>query len=307
MMPRERAIRDLLHEAFRRSGLVRGVHRAEAVIAWRRVVGPEVARFSSAAALQQGTLVVDVPDPETAMHLGLQRHHLVRAFAEHLGPNVVREIRFRVGRPTPPDDDPVLAAAHAPADPRAVAALARDLQGVPEGVAGPALQAGAALLGLHARRRAAGWQPCPVCGVPSEPPEPATTSASDRGARTAAPWCTICRRHAEHPKVRRQAERLADDPDLPTPMLSDDERVVARRIAAELAAEAQLATLPYVLADPAERPRLERLAYAQAALATDVALADVSDDHLAVVDARVLRALGRWAVTRPTTSKEQRS
>lgn len=307
MMPRERAIRDLLHEAFRRSGLVRGVQRAEAVIAWRRVVGPEVARFASAAALQQGTLVVDVPDPETAMHLGLQRHHLVRAFAEHLGPNVVREIRFRVGRPTPQDDEPASAPAHAPADPRALATLARDLQSVPEGVAGPALQAGAALLGLHARRRAAGWHPCPVCGVPSEPPDPETTPERDQAARTGAPWCTICRRHAEHPKVRRQAERLVDDPDLQTPVLSDDERVVARRIAAALAADRQLATLPYVLADPAERPRLERLARAQAALAADVTLADVRDDHLSVVDARVLRALGRWAVTRPTTTKEHRS
>ncbi len=304
MMPRERALRDLLHEAFRRSGLVRGVQRAEAVIAWRRVVGPEVARFASAVALQQGTLVVDVPDPETAMHLGLQRHHLVRAFAEQLGPNVVREIRFRVGKPAPPDDDPTPAVAHAPADPRAVAALARDLQGVPEVVAGPALQAGAALLGLHARRRAAGWRPCPVCGVPSEPPDQATTSASHRAAQADAAWCTICRRHAEHPKVRRQAERLVDDPDLPTPVLSDDERVVARRIAAALAAAAQLAALPYVLSDPAERPHLERLARAQAALEADVALADVRDEHLAVVDARVLRALGRWAVTRPTTAKE---
>jgi hypothetical protein len=107
--------------------------------------------------------------------------------------------------------------------------------------------------------------------------------------------------------VLRQAERLADDPDLRTPVLSDDERVVARRIAAALAADRQLAALPYVLADPAERPRLERLARAQAALEADVALADVRDDHLAVVDARVLRALGRWAVTRPTTAKEQPS
>jgi len=304
MKPRERAIRDLLHEAFRRSGLVRGVQRAEAVIAWRRVVGPEVARFASAAALQQGTLVVDVPDPETAMHLGLQRHHLVRAFAEHLGPNVVREIRFRVGRPASDGDEPATGTPHVPADPRALAALARNLQDVPEGVAGPALQAGAALLGLHARRRAAGWHACPVCGVPSEPPEQATASSSGGAGRVGSTWCSICRRHAEHPKVLRQAERLVDDPDLQTPVLSDDERVVARRIAAALAADRQLAALPYVLADPAERPRLERLARAQAALEADVELGDVREHHLAVVDARVLRALGRWAITRPTIAKE---
>ena len=81
---------ELLHEVFRRSGLVRGVRRAEAVVLWRRVVGPEVARFARAVTLQHATLVVDVPDPETALHLGLQRHHLLRAYAEHLGPDVVR-------------------------------------------------------------------------------------------------------------------------------------------------------------------------------------------------------------------------
>lgn len=303
-MARERALRDLLHDAFRRSGLVRGVQRAEAVIAWRRVAGPEVARFASAAALQHGTLVVDVPDPETALHLGLQRHHLLRAYAEQLGPDVVREIRFRVGRPAPEEAREAPSQAHVPADPRALAALARDLQAVPEGVAGPALQAGAALLGLQARRRAAGWQPCPVCGVLREPPPPTSSVGRSTGPADDRSWCPICTRHAGHPKVRRQAERLADDPDLATPLLSDDERMVARCVARDLAAERVLAALPHVLADPGGRPALERLARIQAALSAGVPLASVHDDHLAVVDARVLRALGRWAITRPTPEKE---
>lgn len=303
-MARERALRDLLHDAFRRSGLVRGVQRAEAVIAWRRVAGPEVARFTSAAALQHGTLVVDVPDPETALHLGLQRHHLLRAYAEQLGPDVVREIRFRVGRPAPPEAQDAAAPAHVPADPRALAALARELQAVPDDVAGPALQAGAALLGLQARRRAAGWRPCPVCGVLCEPAPERPSRAGSSTPHDDRSWCPVCARHAAQPKVLRQAERLAAAPDLATPVLSDDERAVARRLAHDLAAERVLAALPHVLADPSRRPALEHLARVQAALAADVPLAAVHDDHLAVVDARVLRALGRWTATRPDPPKE---
>lgn len=284
-MAGERDIRELVHEVFRRSGLVRGVQRAAAVVAWRTIVGEEVARFASAAALQQGTLVVDVPDPETAMHMGLQRHHLLRAYGERLGPDVVRDIRFRVGRPAAPEPRAERSAPTAAADPRALAALARDLQGVPDEVAGPALQAGAALLALQARRRAAGWRPCCVCGVLHEP----SASGGTRGD-----WCPTCARQARLPKVERGAERLATDPGAATPALSDDERAVARALAVAIAAERTLTLLPLTLSDPANRHALERAARVHAALANDVALDAVDDDAMHVVDARVLRALGRW-------------
>ena len=300
-MGRERPMAELLHEVFRRSGLVRGVRRAEAVVLWRRVVGPEVARFARAVTLQHATLVVDVPDPETALHLGLQRHHLLRAYAEHLGPDVVREIRFRVGRAADPPTavEPAAGAAVA-ADPRALAALARALQDVPEALSGAALQAGAALLTLQARRRAAGWRPCPICGALREP------VADEGGAADPRPgphWCSTCRRHSEQPKVTRQAARLVLDPDAATPSLSEDERHVARHLAAAQAAEQALALLPHALADPSALAPLERLAHAQAALQAGVALAAVDDQTLAVVDARVLRAIGRWTTTRPGTKE----
>lgn len=303
-MARERPLAELLREAFRRSGLQRGVRRAEAVVLWRRVVGPEVARFSRAAALQQATLVVDVPDPETALHLGLQRHHLLRAYAEHLGPDVVREIRFRVGRPADaahaPEPPPSSAAG---ADPRAVAALARRLQDVPEALAGPALQAGAALLALQARRRAEGWQPCAVCDALREPPQGAAKSATIEHPD----WCPTCRRLASLPRVTRQAERLAGEPDSATPSLSDDERLVARALAAERAAERALALLPQALADPSVLADLEHVARAQAALVCGLALDQVDDEALATVDPRILRALGRWSATRRPPTKEHPS
>ncbi len=305
-MARERPLAELLREAFRRSGLQRGVRRAEAVVLWRRVVGPDVARFSRAVALQQATLVVDVPDPETALHLGLQRHHLLRAYAEHLGPDAVREIRFRVGRAAASDRPQAPAPrSSASADPRAVAALARRLQDVPEALAGTALQAGASLLALQARRRAEGWQPCAVCDTLHEPHEGAPAPSADAPSADAPrDWCPTCRRMALLPRVTRQAARLAAAPDADTPSLSDDERLVARALAAERAAERALALLPQALADPSVVPDLEHVARAHAALVCGLSLDQVDDEALAHVDPRILRALGRWSATRRPPPKE---
>jgi hypothetical protein len=54
--------------------------------------------------------VVEVPDAETAMHLGLQRQHILDAYRARLGSETVREVRFRVGRmpaaPPPPSEPP---------------------------------------------------------------------------------------------------------------------------------------------------------------------------------------------------------
>ena len=103
---RDGHVRRWLDAALRRGGWVRGVRRAEAVVAWPRIVGADVARFATAVAYQQGTLVVEVADAETSLHLGLQRQRILDAYRERLGDPPVRDLRFRVGRPTPPPPPP---------------------------------------------------------------------------------------------------------------------------------------------------------------------------------------------------------
>ncbi|MBA2666688.1 MAG: DUF721 domain-containing protein [Trueperaceae bacterium] len=299
-MSRERSVGDLLHEVFRRGGLIRGVQRAEAVLLWPSVVGAEVARFSTAVGLRNGTLLVEVPDPETALHLGMQRHHVLAAYRERLGPGAVRELRFRVGR-TRAEREPPAPPPPVPIDPDAVAALARGLADIDEGLAGPALRAGKALLGLRARRVADGWLPCKVCAGLREPPDDALAVPSIARRAVAAwgvdldvdAWCSTCRRHAGAPKVMRCAERLCTRPDDPCAILTDEERAVAVRLAlARLEAVAR-ELLPAVLGDPSLRTQLEVIARTAGALAHGLPSAAVTPLHLVgVVDDRVVRALG---------------
>lgn len=84
-----RSVADLLAEVFKKGGLRRGVRRAEAVLLWPQVVGPEVAKFTEAKTLQDGVLIVEVPDSETAMHLSFQRQKFLHVYRAKFG---VRDI-----------------------------------------------------------------------------------------------------------------------------------------------------------------------------------------------------------------------
>jgi hypothetical protein len=288
-MTRERHVSDIIREAFRRSGIVRGVARAEAVLLWPHIVGAEVARFATAVALRDGTLIVDVPDPETALHLGMQRHHVLAAYSDRLGAGAVREVRFRVGRP-PAAPPPPPAPEPAEVDPEALAQLARGLPDLDDTLASTALRAGRSLLELRARRLAAGWRPCPVCGSLREGAvAPPTGTAAELDPAT---WCPTCARHATATKVERAAMRLLAAPEHPCPELTFDEREVALRLARRRGVAAADALLPYVLAQPDRAPELARLALVLAALHHGVSTSDVDDERLAqAVDRRILRAL----------------
>jgi len=276
----ERPVHELIGEVFRRGGMVRSVRKAQAVVAWPRVVGPEVARFSRARALRSGVLFVDVPDSETAMHLALQRARFLDAYERYLGRREVKDIRFAAGRPAA---EPEPAAAPPPAEPdpdewREVARRLGELD-LPAPLAEPALAAARAMLAHRRRARAAGWTPCPHCGALSPDPGP----------------CDACRRHRRAPAVRAHAEALTMDPDAPAPVLGEEERAVARALAVE-ALDARLGELlPQVLASPELRPQLARAARHRLALAENRPVRELDDDDTARLDPRIARALGRWA------------
>lgn len=296
----ERHVRDLLGEALRRGGWVRSMRRADAVLRWPEVVGRDVARFARAVALQSGTLVVEVADAETAMHLGLQRQRILDAYRTRFGDADVRDLRFRVGGGPGTTDPDVRPAAAVDPDPDEVADLTAGLGALPEGLVAPADAAGRALATGRARRRAAGWRPCPICGsltdpeVRSDAPPPFAALVPAAGRHL----CAACARHATAPKVVDAATRLLVAPGVATPALTDDERAVARALALARADRAQRELLPHVLADPNARAPLEHLVRCTVALRRGVDLADVADvDDVDAtrdgIDPRVLRALGR--------------
>src|SRR5690606_9882251 len=88
----------LLNELFRRKGMKRSLRRAEAVLLWPRIVGADVAKFSTARSVRDGVLFVDVSDSETAMHLSMQRRRFLSAYRDTYGVTDVRDVRFQVGR-----------------------------------------------------------------------------------------------------------------------------------------------------------------------------------------------------------------
>lgn len=275
----ERHVTALLDELFRRGGMVRAVRRAEAVIAWPRVVGSDLARFAQARSLKNGVLFVDVPDSETAMHLSLQRRRILEAYARELGTREVREIRFVAGRAVPNRDR-----AHVPVprepDPEEWTSLMRALAPLdlaPE-LAREALEAARSMLRHRQRAREAGWTPCPYCGALS--PDP--------GA------CAACRRVKDSAAVRRLADRLTVDPTLDLSERSDDERRLARALAVEHLDARIEEVLPQVVTSPALRPQLERAALNRVALAEDRSPDAIDDDDLRRYDPRVARVLGRW-------------
>lgn len=257
----------------------RGVRRAEAVLLWPQVVGAEVAKFSRAKSLQDGVLIVEVSDSETAMHLSFQRQRFLDVYWGKFGVKDVRDLRFWVGR-SAPTEKPQVVKPQPPVDPKALAKLARDLGQLelPDKLAAPTMQAAKALLARRARLKAQGWYPCPTCEA----------LTPDDGL------CDVCQRYMNDAKVKTASHRLAVDPEQSTPLLSEDERQVAIYLAKSYLAEKLQELLPQVLADPDCKPQLELATRNYLAHVLHKAPAEVSDNDLDRLEPRIARALGRW-------------
>ena len=243
-------VADVLAEVFKRGGMRRGVKRAEAVLLWPQVVGRDVAQFTTARSVQDGTLFVEVPDSETAMHLSFQRQKFLNVYRAKFGIKDVREVRFRVGRQITPDA-PAPKPAEVPADPKALAALARQLGelDLSEALSRPTMQAAKALLAYRSRRDSGRLDPLRRLRNAHRPIE-----------LSGGTLCTVCERYATSPLIRRASHQLAVDPTQATPMLSDDERGVAVYLAKAYLKEKLQELLPQVLADPAFKLHLESAA-----------------------------------------------
>lgn len=280
MAAKPNRVSELIGEVFARGGLKRGVRRAEAVLLWPHVAGQSVAKFTRAVSLKDGSLYVEVPDSETAMHLSLQRQRFLDVYRGKFSVKDVREIRFRVGRRAAVEPAAQPREPEAPPDPRALALLARELSALelPKALEAPAMQAAKSMLAYRARRRRDGWTACPIC------------AALTPGGAT----CETCSRYAAQERVKRAVRRLAVEPDAPTPLLSLEERQVAAFEARAYLNARLFELLPQVLADPAAHPYLAQAARCYLAHLLGKKLAEVSDEDFDRLDSRVARALGRW-------------
>lgn len=298
-----------LAELFGRSGMKRRLKRAEAVILWPQVVG-DVARFSHAKRLQDGVLVVEVADSETAMHLSHQRHRFIDAYQRRFGVSELKDIRFRVGKPPAPSPHTPAPTASAAPDPKALAALAKHINNeLPDALAAPALQAAKAMLRAQATRAAKGAPRCAVCDVITQPliTQPLSNQTPTNPTRTNKPsnrhqtthpdshstaLCRACRRYLEHPLVTRASRALTVNPDQATPELSDDERLAALWQAKNLLRDRIDTLVAYVLAEPEQRVVLETAVRCYLALHLKKPLTDITEDDFVKLEPHLQRLLG---------------
>lgn len=303
----ERHVSEFFAEVFRRAGMKRSMRRAEAVLLWPRIVGADVARFSTARALRDGVLYVDVSDSETAMHLSMQRSRFLGEYRSTYDVKDVREIRFQVGRVTRPEEpaQPRLPAPDVSAvDPQELARIARELSALnlPDEVAQVTLQAGRRFLALQTARRAAGWTQCPTCGAlhdgairPLTQREEAVKAAGrrDEAAELARELCSACARYSQEGRVTSAASRLKVGPTAATPELSEDERAVALHLAARRLDDDLRELMPAAALQPEVLPQLDSAARCRVALALGVAPSDVTPDDLTRFDPRITQLLRR--------------
>lgn len=270
-------VSDILADVFSKSGIKRGMKRAEAVLMWRHVVGPDVAKFSTAKTLQDGILYVEVPDSETSMHLTLQRQKFLDVYKVKFKVQDIYDIRFRVGRieSNTEKQKPKETVIHV--DPKALAQLTRSLSNLPETLAQPTMQAARSMLAHRERKLAEGWQACKLCGALSE-----------------KDICDACERYKTETKVIRASESMMERPLEETPFLSSEERAVAIYLAQEKLKERIAEMLPFVLADPKYKIELEKTSRAYLSLRLGKPLEALTENDLDLLDGRVARALGRW-------------
>jgi hypothetical protein len=270
-------VSDLLADVFSKSGIKRGMRRAEAVLMWRHVVGPDVAKFSEAKTLQDGILYVEVPDSETSMHLTLQRQKFLDVYKVKFKVQDIYDIRFRVGRIQEKQTRDKRQETVIHVDPKALAQLTKSLTELPENLAQPTMQAARSMLAYRERKLAEGWQACKLCGALSE-----------------KDTCDVCERYKKESKVIRSSELMMEKPLEPTPLLSSEERTVAIYLAQESLKETIAELLPFVLADARYKVELERASRAYLSLRLSKPLGELTENDLDLLDGRVARALGRW-------------
>jgi predicted nucleic acid-binding Zn ribbon protein len=92
------AVGGVLGRVLENLGLTREMTGWQAVEAWPRLVGPRVARHARAVAFRNGTLHVEVEGSAWMQELSYLKPDLARRINQHLGSELVRELRLTLPR-----------------------------------------------------------------------------------------------------------------------------------------------------------------------------------------------------------------
>ncbi|PZA08114.1 MULTISPECIES: DUF721 domain-containing protein [unclassified Meiothermus] len=218
---------ELLGKILKTHGLEHGFRRGKALALWPKVAGEMLAQMSEAAALEDGVLMVYVPDSAAAFHLKFQREEFLRRYEKHL-PGTVTDIRFRERRLVGKAADKAQPAPPPPLSPEEEARLRALADKTPGELKAAVYRAARAVL---QRQKLSPHPPCVICGSP-EPENP----------------CKNCQRLLGDPAVKREASRLIRKPLHPR---LEGEPLQAAKYLAQMRLEAQLRELlPQVVKEP---------------------------------------------------------
>ena len=92
------AVAGVLSRLLKKLGLDQDVQAWRAVEDWPLVVGDRVARHTRAVGFREGTLRVEVEGSAWMQELGFLKRDLIRRSNQHLGSDLVRDVRFVVPR-----------------------------------------------------------------------------------------------------------------------------------------------------------------------------------------------------------------
>ena len=87
-------IREILLKALREQGLETPLLQKRLIDAWPLVMGEAVASYTTALNIRNQTLFVHLTNPALRMELSMQRQNIVRRLNEHVGNQVIADVRF---------------------------------------------------------------------------------------------------------------------------------------------------------------------------------------------------------------------
>jgi predicted nucleic acid-binding Zn ribbon protein len=96
-------IGSILDSLFKKQGIEEPIRVHRALLDWDRLAGQAVADHAQAAYIEHGTLIVEVESPAWMHRLQMQEGELRDRLNRHLGEEIIRRIRFRLGSS---DEDP---------------------------------------------------------------------------------------------------------------------------------------------------------------------------------------------------------
>lgn len=96
----------VLDSLLKQQGIEAAIRAHRAVLDWDLLVGDAVSRHARADYIDHGTLIVEVENPGWMHRLQMQERDLRTRINRHLGEEIIRQIRFRLGSTTRHDPKP---------------------------------------------------------------------------------------------------------------------------------------------------------------------------------------------------------